>query len=233
VLGRTVERLSGGAFTSNMLIGAVCVGVGVGMAVGAVKILFNVAITYFILSKYFVAVLLTVVSPDAITAVAWDSAGVTTGEFCSCRCLAWTLRACSRPHFWPRPAVCPTQACRFHLSHAAHARAGPVTVPFVLSIGIGFAQAVGSSEGFGMLTIASVAPIISVLLSNLLRKPAKAASRSMSLRARQLNRGFSTFRMRRRLDASPSFAMAAFAADAGASAGPTPDPSFRSGAANV
>jgi hypothetical protein len=41
VLGRTVEKLSGGAFTARMLIGAVCVGVGAGMVVGAVKVLFQ------------------------------------------------------------------------------------------------------------------------------------------------------------------------------------------------
>ena len=79
VLGRTVERLSGRAFTSRMLIGAVCVGVGTGLAVGAAKILYSLPIIYFILGKYAVAVVLTFFSAEAITAVAWDSAGVTTG----------------------------------------------------------------------------------------------------------------------------------------------------------
>ena len=58
---------------------------------------YNLPIIYFILGKYAIAVFLTIITDDAITAVAWDSAGVTTG---------------------------------------------PVTVPFVLAIGIGFAQAV-------------------------------------------------------------------------------------------
>lgn len=171
VLGRTVERLSNGAFTSKMLIGAVCIGVGVGMAVGSVKILYTVPVIYFILGKYAVAVGLTIITEDAITAVAWDSAGVTTG---------------------------------------------PVTVPFVLSIGIGFSQAIGSSEGFGILTVMSVAPIISVLTTSLLRKPAKAAGRQLSHGAKSLNKTFKslkTFRMKRRLDITPSFAMAEFAAD--------------------
>lgn len=165
VLGRTVERLSGGSFTSRMLIGAVCVGVGIGMAVGSVKILYTLPVVYFILGKYAIAIALTIITGEAITAVAWDSAGVTTG---------------------------------------------PVTVPFVLSIGIGFSMAVGSSEGFGILTIMSVSPIISVLLTSLLRKPAKAAGRRVS----NLNKTFkklTTFNMRRRLDITPSFAMANFA----------------------
>lgn len=41
VLGRTVAKLSGGAFSARMLISAVCVGVGTGMVVGAVKVLFQ------------------------------------------------------------------------------------------------------------------------------------------------------------------------------------------------
>lgn len=165
VLGSTVEKLSNGAFTSRMLIGAVCVGVGVGMAVGSVKILYELPIVYFILGKYSVAILLTIFTGDAITAVAWDSAGVTTG---------------------------------------------PVTVPFVLSIGIGFSEAVNSTEGFGILTIMSVSPIISVLLTSLLRKPAKAASRKMNMSLNKTFKKLQTFRMRQRLDITPSFAMATF-----------------------
>jgi hypothetical protein len=180
VLGRTVERLSGGSFTSRMLIGAVCVGVGIGMAVGSVKILYTLPVVYFILGKYAIAIALTIITGEAITAVAWDSAGVTTG---------------------------------------------PVTVPFVLSIGIGFSMAVGSSEGFGILTIMSVSPIISVLLTSLLRKPAKAAGRKMS----NLNKTFKkliTFQMRRRLDITPSFAMANFADE---SPSASREPSIRGG----
>jgi hypothetical protein len=129
---------------------------------------------------------LTHFADDAITAVAWDSAGVTTG---------------------------------------------PVTVPFVLAIGIGFSQAVDSTDGFGILTIASVAPIISVLCTSFLRKPAAAARRQLSVQARALNRSFSRLASGRRRELRPtrSTAMAAFAADAGASAGPTPDPSTRAG----
>jgi hypothetical protein len=56
---------------------------------------------------------------------------------------------------------------------------GPVTVPFVLSIGIGFSKAVGAPEGFGMLTVMSVAPIISVLLVSLLKQPVKQATQTL------------------------------------------------------
>lgn len=45
---------------------------------------------------------------------------------------------------------------------------GPVTVPFVLGLGISIASAVGNTNSFGLLTMASVGPIISVLLCNIL-----------------------------------------------------------------
>jgi hypothetical protein len=51
---------------------------------------------------------------------------------------------------------------------------GPVTVPFVLSTGIGFSKAVGAEEGFGILTCASVSPIITVLIVDIVRRSMKA-----------------------------------------------------------
>lgn len=183
VLGRTVERLSGGTFTSRMLITSVCIGVGIGLSVGVCKILFSWQIIYFILGKYAIACMLTLFSKESILAVGWDSAGVTTG---------------------------------------------PVTVPFVLSIGIGASIAVNSPEGFGMLTIASVSPIISVLTMALIRKPAQAVKKQLSMKARALGRQVTNMRAMRSMKRSPSTAMAAFFA-AGDSTTVTPDSSLRGG----
>ena len=44
---------------------------------------------------------------------------------------------------------------------------GPVTVPLVLALGLGIGGAVESIEGFGILAMASIGPIISVLLTGL------------------------------------------------------------------
>lgn len=63
---------------------------------------------------------------------------------------------------------------------------GPVTVPFVLSLGVGFSKAVGASEGFGMLTAASVAPIISVLLTNSFKAPAQRMVKTVSGRFKSI-----------------------------------------------
>ena len=40
---------------------------------------------------------------------------------------------------------------------------GPVTVPLVLAMGLGFGNALGSVEGFGILAAASICPIVAVL----------------------------------------------------------------------
>ena len=42
VMGKTVETLSEGQFSANMLVYTVCVGVGCGMVLGSSKILFGV-----------------------------------------------------------------------------------------------------------------------------------------------------------------------------------------------
>ncbi len=44
---------------------------------------------------------------------------------------------------------------------------GPVTVPLVLAMGLGFGHAVGAIEGFGILSMASIGPIIAVLSTGL------------------------------------------------------------------
>ena len=45
---------------------------------------------------------------------------------------------------------------------------GPVTVPLVLAMGLGLGSQVGVSEGFGILAMASVCPILSVLTVGLI-----------------------------------------------------------------
>jgi hypothetical protein len=44
---------------------------------------------------------------------------------------------------------------------------GPITVPLVLAMGLGFGVATDATEGFGILCMASIGPIISVMISGL------------------------------------------------------------------
>eukprot|EP00999_Lentomonas_sp_LEN2_P002865 NODE_72_length_2540_cov_97.278077_g51_i0.p1 GENE.NODE_72_length_2540_cov_97.278077_g51_i0~~NODE_72_length_2540_cov_97.278077_g51_i0.p1 ORF type:complete len:775 (-),score=97.90 NODE_72_length_2540_cov_97.278077_g51_i0:113-2437(-) len=119
ILGETVEDLTDGKFSKRMLLLAVSTGVASGVSLGLMKIIFNLDLIYLLFGGYTLACLLTAVSTEDFTNVAWDSAGVTTG---------------------------------------------PVTVPFILTLGLSLGGAVDTLEGFGILTMASVGPICSVLL---------------------------------------------------------------------
>jgi hypothetical protein len=118
-MGVTVENLTDGAFPKKLLIQGVAIGVALGIAVGVAKIVFDWSILPLLLGGYAVALVGTLWSSEEYVALAWDSAGVTTG---------------------------------------------PVTVPLVLALGLGLGKAVGAAEGFGILAMASLGPIVSVLL---------------------------------------------------------------------
>ncbi|NLX25338.1 MAG: DUF1538 domain-containing protein [Lentisphaerae bacterium] len=131
-LGMTVENLTNGAFKKKLLVISVSLGVAFGIALGVVKIVFDIPLLYLLVPFYAVSLLLSWLSTEEFVNVAWDSAGVTTG---------------------------------------------PVTVPLVLAMGLGFGNALGVVEGFGILSMASIGPIIFVLITGLIVrcKQAKAA----------------------------------------------------------
>lgn len=117
-LGQTVETLTQGSFKKQTLIVAVSIGVGFGIAVGVLKITFDIPLAYLLIPAYALALLLTYFSSEEFVNIAWDSAGVTTG---------------------------------------------PITVPLVLAMGLGLGSAVNAVEGFGILSMASIGPIVAVL----------------------------------------------------------------------
>ena len=121
-LGTTVENLTNGAFKKSMLMYSVSIGVAFGIAIGVLKIIFDIPIAYLLLPGYVFGLILTALSTEEFVNIAWDSAGVTTG---------------------------------------------PVTVPLVLAMGLGFGNAMGSVEGFGILSMVSICPIIAVLSTGL------------------------------------------------------------------
>jgi len=70
-LGLTVEKLTNGAFRRSMLMYAVALGVGLGITLGVVKILYDVPIAYFLLPGYALALVLTYFSSEEFVNVAW------------------------------------------------------------------------------------------------------------------------------------------------------------------
>lgn len=78
-LGTTLENLSVGAFKKSLLIQSVSIGVGIGIAFGVAKIIWNIPLVYIITIPYIVLLILTNISNEDFVNIAWDSAGVTTG----------------------------------------------------------------------------------------------------------------------------------------------------------
>ena len=117
-LGITVQNLTNGAFKKSMLMIAVAFGVGTGIMLGVLKLIYGFHIMYILIPGYTLGLILTFLSTEEFVNVGWDSAGVTTG---------------------------------------------PVTVPLVLAMGLGFGNALGSTDGFGILAAASICPIVAVL----------------------------------------------------------------------
>lgn len=121
-LGLTVEELTVGAFKKALLMQAVALGVGAGIALGVAKIIWDIPLIWMLAPPYLLLMFITKISTEEFVNIGWDSAGVTTG---------------------------------------------PVTVPLVLAMGLGIGTQVGVVEGFGILAMASVCPILSVLLVGL------------------------------------------------------------------
>ena len=132
-LGQTVETLTNGSFKKTTLMYAVSIGVGFGLTLGVMKIIFEWPIAYMVIIGYTIGIVLTALSSEEFVNVAWDSAGVTTG---------------------------------------------PITVPLVLAMGLGFGNAVEAVEGFGILSMASICPIVSVLITGLWVQRGSSAEKS-------------------------------------------------------
>ncbi|HRW23141.1 MAG TPA: DUF1538 family protein [Spirochaetia bacterium] len=78
-LGTTVEDLTTGTYKKSTLVGMVAVGVGLGLAFGFASILFDLPLAWVLGVPYALALVLTAFAPEDFAAIAWDSAGVTTG----------------------------------------------------------------------------------------------------------------------------------------------------------
>jgi len=78
-LGATVEDMTTGTYKRQTLVLMVAIGVGFGMVFGFACILFDLPLSWVLGIPYTIALVLTMFSSEDFTAIAWDSAGGTTG----------------------------------------------------------------------------------------------------------------------------------------------------------
>ncbi len=72
------EEISEGSIKGSLLRGFVAVGVGIGILLGAYRIVQGDSLVYYILCGYVVVIIMTFFAPRTIIPIAYDSGGVTT-----------------------------------------------------------------------------------------------------------------------------------------------------------
>jgi hypothetical protein len=78
-LALEAEEVSVGALPQKVLIQAVAIGFGAGMALGVAKILYQIPTSAVIIPFLFITVILAYFSPETFVGIAFDSASATTG----------------------------------------------------------------------------------------------------------------------------------------------------------
>lgn len=78
-LGMTVEELTVGALKRKQIVQVVSIGVAAGITLGLSRILFGYPLVFILVPSYLILLVLTYLSEDEFSAIAWDSGGVTTG----------------------------------------------------------------------------------------------------------------------------------------------------------
>ncbi len=78
-LGVTLEEASAGTFHRSFLIRTVAVGVGIGLAFGIVRIVWDIPLLWLLAPPYLLLLVLNRYSTEEFIGIAWDCAGVTTG----------------------------------------------------------------------------------------------------------------------------------------------------------
>ncbi|MDR1440375.1 MAG: DUF1538 family protein [Clostridiales bacterium] len=121
------------AIPSSLLIYTVAAGVGIFLVIALLRILFRVSLPKMLFVLYAAVFAVSIFTPGAFLAVAFDSGGVTTG---------------------------------------------PMTVPFILSLGVGVAAMRGGDgaegDSFGFVALCSIGPILAVMILGILFNPSDA-----------------------------------------------------------
>ena len=79
LLAERVENLTGGALGATLFVQTVAVGVALGLAVGATRIVLGIEVTPFFIPALPLALVLTFFAPERYTGLAFDAALATTG----------------------------------------------------------------------------------------------------------------------------------------------------------
>ncbi len=95
VLNRQVEEITGGGVKKREMLIALCVGVGLSIALSMIRIIYGFSILYYLIPGYVLSLGLSFFVPKIYTAIAFDSGGVASGPLTSSFILPLAIGACS------------------------------------------------------------------------------------------------------------------------------------------
>ncbi|MCX6012996.1 MAG: DUF1538 domain-containing protein [Chloroflexi bacterium] len=129
ILCDQINIYSGGSLSANTLLYVTAIGIGIFASVGAIRIIFNLPLTYFLIPGYGIVLILALFTPHDFIPLAFDSGGFSTGI---------------------------------------------ITVPFILALGLGLSSVLGrrstGSEGFGIIGLACLGPMLGMMLLGVLSR---------------------------------------------------------------
>lgn len=94
VLKKQVETVTGGAISKRSMLVALSCGVGISIALSAVRCIFDFSILYYLIPGYFLSLGLSFFVPKIYTAIAFDSGGVASGPLTSTFILPFLIGIC-------------------------------------------------------------------------------------------------------------------------------------------
>ena len=95
VLNKQVEEVTGGGVTKREMLVALCIGVGLSIALSMIRIIFNFSLLYYLIPGYLISLGLSFFVPKLYTGIAFDSGGVASGPLTSSFILPLAVGACS------------------------------------------------------------------------------------------------------------------------------------------
>ncbi len=95
VLTRQVEEITEGGVTKRQMLIALCIGVGLAIALAMLRIIYGFSLLYYLIPGYVISLGLSFFVPKIYTAIAFDSGGVASGPLTSSFILPLAVGACS------------------------------------------------------------------------------------------------------------------------------------------
>lgn len=94
VLNKQVEQVTGGMISKKSMMIALCIGVGISIALSMIRLIFGFSILYYLIPGYILSLGLSLLVPGLYTSIAFDSGGVASGPLTSSFILPFAIGAC-------------------------------------------------------------------------------------------------------------------------------------------